>query len=84
MHERNDGGLEGELLRQHRPERPAGLEEAREQMEALMVPGLIQRGLSAPEARVEAMNTLARFERLAVGRALEKLVEAAPGEGGAA
>ena len=71
----DDSELIKKLSEQDRPARPGTLKEAREQMEQLLVPGLIQRGLSAPEARVEAMNLVARFERLAVDRALQDRVE---------
>lgn len=76
MNEADDSALDEALLRQKRPTRAATLKEAREQMEALLVPGLVQGGLSEPEARVEAMNTVARFERK-VG---EHLLGAAVGE----
>lgn len=64
----DDEGLIEALRRQPRPARPGTIEEARELTEGLMAPGLIQKGLSAPEARVEATRVLAWFERLAYER----------------
>lgn len=75
MHESDDSALDEALMKQQRPERAATLEEVRAQMEGLLLPGLIAGGLSEPEARVEAMNLVARFERLAVGRMLQDRVE---------
>ena len=71
----DDSALEAALLRQNRPDKPLTIEEARELVEGLLVPGLVARGLSAPEARVEATAVLARFERLAVNRALQAKVK---------
>lgn len=71
----DDSALEAALLRQDRPDKPLSIEEARELIESLLVPGLMARGLSAPEARVEATAVLARFERLAVDRALQVRVK---------
>jgi hypothetical protein len=58
----DDSGLDAALLRQKRPTRPGSLTEARQQVEGLIVPGLIQGGLSEPEARVEATRVAAWFE----------------------
>jgi hypothetical protein len=73
--EMDDGPLEEALMRQQRPSGVSTLEEAREEMEKLLVPGLMYGGLSEPEARVEAMNTVARFERRVTERLLNRVVE---------
>lgn len=70
MNEMDDSALDEALLHQRRPERAATLEEAREQAEKLMLPGLMRDGLSPAEARVEAMNVVARFERMAAEKIL--------------
>lgn len=75
MNEMDDGALEEALLRQQRPERTATLDETREQAEKLMLPGLIRDGLSPAEARVEAMNVVARFERMAAEKILTGLMD---------
>lgn len=71
----DDGALEEALLRQQRPKRTATLDEAREQAEQLMLPGLMQDGLSPAEARIEAMNVVARFERMAAEKILTGLLD---------
>ncbi|MFE0472725.1 hypothetical protein ACFW2V_14020 [Streptomyces sp. NPDC058947] len=71
----DDSALEAALLRQHRPERADTLEEERVQVEQLLLPGLMQGGLSAAEARIEAMNVLARFERRSSERIITDVVE---------
>lgn len=71
----DDSALEDALLRQRRPERTATLEEAREQAEQFMMPALTQDGLSPAEARVEAMNIVARFERMAAEKILTGLMD---------
>lgn len=75
MGEMNDDALEEALLRQWRPGKVGTLKEAREQMEGLLLSGLVKGGLSHAEARIEAMNVVARFERMAAGRGLEDLME---------
>lgn len=76
--EQDDSGLDEALMKQERPPKAPTLEEARTQMEKLLLPGLVATGLSEPEARVEAMNLVARFERLAIGRMLQQKVEGKP------
>lgn len=71
----DDSALEAALLRQQRPEKADTLEEERDQIEQLLLPGLMKGGLSAAEARVEAMNVLARFERKSSERILTDVVE---------
>jgi hypothetical protein len=71
----DDRALEEALLRQWRPEKTDTLEGARDQIEQLMLPGLMQGGLSAAEAHIEAMNVVARFERKSSERLLTGIVE---------
>ncbi|MCP9209621.1 hypothetical protein [Streptomyces cucumeris] len=61
----DDQALIEALRRQPRPALPGTIEAMRELIEELMTPGLIQRGLSAPEARVEATRMLAGLEQKA-------------------
>lgn len=73
--EKDDSALEEALMRQQRPARPATLKDARQEIERLLVPGLVQDGLSEPEARIEAMNTIAWFERQVVAGTLGQVVK---------
>jgi hypothetical protein len=77
VEEKDDSALEEALMRQRRPVGPATLKDAREEIERLLVPGLVQNGLSEPEARIEAMNVIARFERQVIAEKLEKVVKGA-------
>lgn len=71
----DDSALEAALLRQQRPDRASTLEETREQVEQLLLPGLREGGLSPAEARVEAMNVVARFERMTAEKILTSMVD---------
>src|SRR5690606_11242156 len=50
------------------------LEQAREQIEGLTLPALAEAGLSPAEARIEAKNAVARFERMAVEAVLNSMM----------
>lgn len=71
----DDSALEAALLRQHRPAAATTLDEARERVEQLLLPGLREGGLSPAEARIEAMNTAAHLERLAAEKILLDLMQ---------
>lgn len=78
MDEEGDTALEEALMRQkrpERPERPIAVEDARREFEKLLTSALVQDGLSEPEARVEAMNTVAWYERKVIDDALSRAVD---------
>lgn len=71
----DDSRLEAALLGQQRPDKVGTLDEAREQVEQLLLSGLVEGGLSPAEARIEAMNVAARFERLAAEKILAGIMK---------
>lgn len=78
----DDSALDAALDAQRRPARPDSLAEMRRQVEGLMVPGLMQGGLTAPEVRVEAARVLAWFEVAAFERGRERGLKQAAEEVG--
>jgi hypothetical protein len=77
----DDSGLDEALLRQKRPTKPGAIKDMRDQVEELMIPGLMQGGLSAPEARVEATRVLSWFEIAVYERGRERGLKQAADEG---
>lgn len=78
----DDSALDAALLRQKRPMKPSLIQEMRKQVEELMLPGLMQGGLSAPEARVEAARVLSWFEVASFERGRERGLKQAAEEAG--
>lgn len=63
--ETDDSDLEKVLMGRVELKTPGSLEEARDFLEKLLVPGITAQGRSPHEARTEAMNLLGAFQRMA-------------------